>query len=143
MKYKYLTKKERKFFDVAKAVARTSDFDRTHVGCAVIMNKCVLSVASNSNKSHTIQHTYNRFRNFKDTTNVVDKVHAEVHALSWLIDKPINWHNVDIYVYREWKDGTPAISKPCPACSKLINDLGIKNLYYIDENKNYVKEKLK
>ena len=41
----------------------------------------------------------------------------------------------------ELKTGEKACSKPCPACSRLIKNLGIKNVYYIDEDGDFVKER--
>lgn len=138
----FLTKKENRYFDVAKSVAKTSDYYRHHIGCVVVYNKNnVLSVASNSNKTHSLQKLYNQFRNF-DTSETENKLHAEIHALSWLVGKPVDWSKVSLYTYREHSNGKPAISKPCPACQKLINDLGIRTVYYIDEKGQKVKEKL-
>ena len=111
------------------------------LGCVVAYNKNILSVASNSEKTHTLQKVYNKFRDFNpDEAN--NKLHSEVHALSWLIGKPINWSKIELYIYRELKNGQPAISKPCEACSKLIKDLGIKTVFYINENGQRVKQKV-
>lgn len=138
---KYITKKEKRFFDVAKSVAKTSTYHGTHVGCCVVYKGLVVSVASNSEKTHPLQMLYNRFREF-DPKTAVNKLHAEVHALSVLMSshRYIDWSKVSIYVYRELKNGKPAVSKPCPACSNLIKDLGIPKVYYINEFGQYVKE---
>lgn len=138
-----LTRKERRYFDVARAVSKTSDYHGAKVGAVVSYGKNILSVASNSEKTHSLQRIYNRFRNFDTPQTAKHKLHAEIHALSWLIDKPsIVWSKVELYVYREWKDGTPAISKPCNACRHLIEDLGIKTIFYINEEGKPVKEKI-
>ena len=63
-------------------------------------------------------------------------------ALSHLIGKEIDWKKVSIFTYRELKNGKPACSRPCIACMALIKDLGIKNIYYIDESGNFVKERV-
>lgn len=135
-----LTRRENRFLDLAKIVSRTSDYHGPRIGCVVVYKKSVLSVASNSEKTHSLQKIYNRFRNF-DIDKSPAKVHSEVHALSWLIGKNIDWNNVEIYIYRELRNGAPAISKPCPACSKLIDDLGIKTVFYINEKGERFKEK--
>nr|CAI9751369.1 deoxycytidinylate deaminase [uncultured phage]CAI9752254.1 deoxycytidinylate deaminase [uncultured phage] len=127
--------------DVAKAVSKTSDYHGAHLGCVVTYGKNVLSVASNSEKTHTLQRIYNRYRDF-NPDEVSNKLHSEVHALSWLIGKDIDWSGVEIYVYREFRNGHPAISKPCPACANLIKDLGIKTMFYIDDKGQRVKEKV-
>lgn len=84
---------------------------------------------------------YNKYRDFNPKTTM-NKLHAEIHALSSLIGKDIDWSKTSIYVYREFKNDKPIISKPCPACSQLIRDLGISQVFYIDEDNNFVKERI-
>lgn len=128
-------------FAVAKSVAETSDFNGAHIGCVVSIGRNILSVASNSEKTHTLQKVYNRFRDF-DAEVYPSKVHAEVHALSWLIGKELDWSKVVVYIYREWKNGTPALSKPCISCYHLMKDLGIKQVCYINEQGKFVKKSI-
>lgn len=136
-----LSRREQRFFNVAKAVARTSNYHGTHVGCCVVNKGVVVSVGCNSEKTHPIQMIYNKYRDFNPKTTM-NKLHAETHALSPLIGKNIDWSKTSVYVYRELKNGKPAISKPCPACSQLIRDLGISQVFYIDEDNNFVKERI-
>lgn len=136
-----LSRRELKFFNVAKAVSKTSDYHGAKIGCVVCIGNNILSVASNSEKTHSLQCIYNRFRDF-DTETSANKLHAEVHALSLIYRRHINWSKVEIYMYRELKNGTPAISKPCPACENLIHDLGIRTMFYINEKGKYVKERI-
>lgn len=138
---KTLTKRELRYFNVAKSISKTSDFHGHHLGCVVAIKNNILSVASNSEKTHSTQGIYNRFRDF-NIHKYPNKLHAEVHALSWLIGKDIDWSRVEVYVYREYKSGIPAVSKPCPACMSLIKDLGIKKLYYLNEQGEYTCDKL-
>lgn len=133
-----ISNRDKKMFAAAKAVAETSDFNGAHIGCVVSCGHNIISVASNSEKTHTLQKIYNKFRKFNSEI-YPNKVHAEVHALSWLIGKDIDWSKIDIYIYREWKDGTPAVSKPCVSCYHLIQDLGIKQVCYVDNFGNFVK----
>lgn len=136
-----ITNRENRFFDVAKSVAKTSDFHKGRVGCCVVYKKVILSVASNTEKTHPLQRKYNRFRNF-DVDGSPARMHSEIRALIPIINEHISWKDVELYVYRVLKNGYPAISKPCPTCMKLINDLGIRTIFYIDEQCNKVKEKL-
>lgn len=91
-------------------------------------------------KTHSLQKIYNKFRNF-DTSIYNNKVHAEIHALSWLIGKNIDWSKVSIYIYRAYRNGMPALSKPCKSCYNLIKDLGIKEIFYIDNTNRFCKVK--
>lgn len=139
-----LTKREEKFFKVAKAVAKTSTFHRNHLGCCIVYKGVVVSVGCNSERSHPLQKEYNkRYKNF-DTDVYPNKLHAEVHALSLLLSskKDIDWSKTSLYIYRELKNGKPAFSYPCSACSQLIRDLGISTIYYVNEQGEYTKEKI-
>jgi len=61
-------------------------------------------------------------------------IHAEEGLLSrWyksVLDKVI-------LVYRAKKDGI-GISKPCDKCMQIINDSGIRTIYYFDNNSNLI-----
>ena len=46
-----------------------------------------------------------------------------------------------IIVVRIRSDNVLAISKPCKKCAKYIQDCGIKNVMYIDQNGDILKEK--
>lgn len=137
-----LSRRENRYMDVARLVSRTSDYHGAHIGCVVAHKKVILSVASNSEKTHSLQGIYNTYRNFdiKDNNVVMHKLHAEICALSLIYKKNIDWKNVEVYVYREWRNGRPAISRPCPACSQFMRDLGIRTIIYNDINGNRVKE---
>ena len=137
-----MTHKEERFFNIAREVSYLSNFKQTSVGAVVISGNRILSSACNSQKTRPLQHRYNIYRNFDDYQNSIAREHAEVAALSPLIGKDIEWDKVSVYVYREHKNGERACSRPCPACARLIRDLGIKTVYYLNEDGNYVKEKI-
>ena len=115
-----MTHKEERMFNIAREISLLSNLHRARVGAVVVTGNRILSTACNSQ---------------------IPKEHAEIAALSPLIGKEIEWSKVSIFTYRELKNGKHACSRPCPACSRLIRDLGIKNVYYVDENGNFVKER--
>lgn len=137
-----MTNREKRFFNIAREISYLSDFKGPHVGAVVVEKNRILSTGHNSAKTRPLQHRYNIYRKFEDYDNSCAKEHAEIAALSPLIGKEIDWKKVSIFIYRELKNGKAACSKPCAACSKLIKDLEIKNIYYIDEFGNYCKEKI-
>lgn len=137
-----MTNKDKRFFNIAKETARLSDFHGTNVGAAVVEGNRVISTGFNSSKTRPLQEQYNRYRNFKDIRDSIPRAHAEINALSPLIGKELDWDRISIYIYREKKTGERGCSRPCPACLRLIKDLGIKNIYFIDENEDFVKEKV-
>lgn len=136
-----MTHKEQRFFNIAKEMSQLSNFSRARVGAVVTSGKRILSASCNSTKTRPLQFYYNKYRNFEDYKNSNSCEHAEISALSPLIGKEIEWDKVSIYTYRELKNGKRGCSKPCEACSKLIKELGIKTVYYIDEDGDFVKER--
>jgi len=136
-----MNNKQKRFFKIAREVSLMSDFKRTKIGTVVVEKNRIISTGFNSNKTSRVQKEYDRFRDIDDLTKYQPKVHAEVAALAPLINHPnINWKHVSIYIYRELKDGTVSCSKPCPACMKLIRELGIKKIYYTEWDGSFVKE---
>lgn len=137
-----MNKRERSMFNIAREMSKLSDFHGPHLGSVVVCGKTVISTGYNSHKTRPLQQRYNIYRHFENYGKAIPSQHAEIGALSHLIGKNIDWKNVSIFTYRELKNGKKACSRPCPACRKLIVDLGIKNIYYIDESGKYVKEKI-
>ena len=135
-----MTKKEKRFYKMAREASFMSDFRIARVGAVVVQGNCILSVGHNSTKTRPLQHRYNIYRHFQNYDESVPRQHAEIDALSPLIGKEINWSKVSIFIYRELRDGTPACNRPCEACMRLIKDLGIRDVYFIDENGRYVYE---
>jgi deoxycytidylate deaminase len=66
--------------------------------------------------------------------------HAELMALVRRKHHDVN--NLTMYVWRSLDDGTPANSRPCRICMKLIKEFGVKRVRFIDDSGNFVEEKL-
>ncbi len=137
-----MTNKEKRLFRIAREVSLMSPFEGPRIGAIVVDGNRILSTGFNSNRTRPLQYKYNFYRNFEHYRDSISKEHAEISALSPLIGKEVKWKRVSIFIYREHRNGGKACSKPCPACDKLIHDLGIKNIYYIDKYGNYVKERV-
>lgn len=127
------------YFAAAKAVSELSDHKHYKIGAVVVMNHRIISSASNSNsKTHPLQKKYNKYRFTDDGDH---KQHAELAALVPLIRDGVDLSNATIYVYRVHKNGTLAMSRPCPSCMQLIKDVGIKRVFYTTED-GYAYEKI-
>ena len=136
-----MIRSNRIFFEIAKNVSRLSDYKKTRLGAVVVDGKRILSTGYNSNKTNPTQARYNQYREIDVTFPA--KVHAEVSALNSLIGKKdIDFHNLKLFVYRELKDGSIAMARPCPSCMALIKDLGIKKIYYTTPD-GYVEEDIR
>lgn len=130
-------------FKLARECSLQSDYSGSaRIGCIVVYKHCVLAKGQNSNKTHTEQAKYNIWR-YKNCGNryLPDKSHAELAALVKIKYLDIDFSKVHVYVYRELRDGSIAIAKPCPACMAAIKKMGIKHLHYTT-NDGYCYEKL-
>ena len=89
----------------------------------------VISTGYNQNKTHPLQEKYNEIS--LDFVKSKAKLHAEIDAL---ISAGNNTIDATLYVYRQGRDGICRLSKPCPACMKMIKDCKIKRVVYTIEN---------
>lgn len=127
-----ITKSERAYFRVAKAVSELSDHSTHHLGCVVVNKHKIISSGCNSGvKCSPIQSKLDAERFDMPS---LGKVHAEVAALIPLVKNRMDLSNSEIYVYRQHKDGSPAMARPCPSCMKLIKSCGIKYINYTTED---------
>lgn len=133
-----MTKKDRTYFNAAKAISTMSDFPRVHIGCVVTDGHRIISSGFNTRRTHPIQKILNKERFNAETPH---SLHSESMALIPLINKKnINWKKCNVYIYRELKNGEMGMCRPCPSCEKLIRDLGIKHIFYTTQN-GYTEER--
>lgn len=139
-----MTKKQISFFNVAKTISDNSDYSPHKIGCIVVYKGRIMSTGYNTNKTNPTQKTYNKYRKF-DTDKYPAKTHAEISALSKFVNScyglDINWKQVEIYIFRQHKNGTLALAKPCTSCMSYIKHLGIKHIHYTG-NDSYIHEQL-
>lgn len=135
-----LTKKDYKYFDMARRVAETSTFEGFHLGCVMVYKGHVLSTGANSDKTHPMQRRYNKkYRKFnKSTKPIKDSLHAEMTALTTIpypIDQTVDYSQVKVYIYRicHGKPLQLGLARPCAACRAALHDKGIRHLYYTGE----------
>lgn len=104
---------------------------RVRIGCVIAYKKAILAKGFNSDKTHTEQARFNKWR-YKDAGNnyLPAKVHSELSALNKIKFLDIDFSKVHIYIYRELRDGTTAMCRPCPACMAAIKEMGIKHIHY-------------
>jgi deoxycytidylate deaminase len=104
-----------KFFDLAKKVSKLSNHKHHKIGSVIVRGGKVISVGTNKIKTHP-RSPHPHF-----------SLHSEMAAI--LLAKQ-DLKDCDLYVFRELKDGTLAISRPCEYCWQLINASGIKEVHY-------------
>lgn len=136
------SKFEERMFHQAHIEAEMSDYKRFHIGCVITYKKHIIGRGHNSNKSHPMQKEYNRqFRDFNVAKGnyIHDALHAEIAAINsipYTIGIDVDWSKVKVFVYRICKGKSFGYgnAKPCPACLNAIKELGIRNIYYTDDD---------
>jgi len=88
---------------------------RFRLGAVIVKNGKILSSAPNEKKTHP-----------KWGSGDYKTLHAEGNAIYRAMRQGINVKGADMYIYREGNK----VSKPCPCCSALMLEVGIKNIYY-------------
>jgi deoxycytidylate deaminase len=115
-----------KVFSILKLMAETGDFfANASLAAAIVYKNEIVGIGINEKKTHPFQ---KRFA--KNQHSVY--LHAETSAIKQALKKI----SVDelkyakMFVLRIKKDGTVAMSKPCPGCHRCIETFGIKKVYY-------------
>lgn len=121
-----LNSKLKKVVGLASELAKESEGSGNQKLCAVaIKNGKIVNIGFNKNKTHTIQALYAK------KAGLPEKVflHAEIDVIT-------RTNDIDtLVVVRVKKDGTFGVSKPCPVCSKAIEQKKIKKVVYFDGEK--------
>lgn len=56
-------------------------------------------------------------------------LHAEIDAIVRALEEvSVPFHDAHMYVARVWKNGTPALAKPCVGCERAIVHFGITHV---------------
>lgn len=126
-------------FQKARAASMLSDFPTYKLGAVMMLGNKVLAVGYNITKTHPIQKKYNIERGYNPDVKNNGWVHAEMMCLINTKYLDVDWSKVSLYIYREHKDHSTAIAKPCPACEKAIRERGINQVYYTTEEIPYKK----
>lgn len=135
-----LTKKDYKFFEIARKVASQSTFKNFHLGAVIVYKGRVVSTGYNSNKTHPAQKKYNKYRHFNQSDKPIqNSKHAEISALVGIpkcVENNIDFTQCKIYIYRisPGKRLGQGLARPCSGCIKALKDVGISNIYYTTED---------
>ena len=102
------------------------------VGAVIFSGKRILGSGHNGIRSTSAIH--DKYKNY------INSLHAEQDAL-----RNLNWAKLkgsSILVLRISKTlNILSNAKPCPMCEKLLQHIGIKNIFYSDKNGQIVKLK--
>jgi len=113
------------FFTTARKEMLKVKF-RSRIGAVLVYkNKRVINKGRNKpNKTSPMMHLHHEFK----TT------HAEIDALTGMYLSPDKLSKCTLYIYRETMDGKLALSKPCQYCHKILQEHGIRKIFYTTPN---------
>jgi deoxycytidylate deaminase len=107
--------KQEYFLAVARQASCKSDHHSHKMGCVIAKGNKILGVGHNVLKTHPKSpHKYK-------------SIHAEFMAA---INAGYDIEGATAYIFREQKDGTWAMAKPCDYCWKFLMELGVKEVVY-------------
>lgn len=132
------------YLDLAKECSERSDYtgcSGVHVGCVFVYHGTVLAKGWNSDKTHTFQREYNKIRFSARDGYYPDKLHAESAVLQRVKYLDIDFSKATLYIYRGYKNGTPAMARCCPSCMAAAKSLHIGTIVYTTDA-GYAIEKL-
>jgi len=108
--------KHDKYFELAKRISTKSDHPKHHIGCVLVKKNKIISTGWNLMKTHPLSP-----RKFKS-------VHSEFYTI---LGVPVSdLKGAIMYLYRENRQGEYALAKPCKYCDRMLEDCGIKAVYY-------------
>ena len=123
------------YLELAGECAKSATYSgpsKVKIGCIAVYHGTILAKGCNSDKTHTTQAKYNYLRYDSSLIGKYcpSKAHAETSVLSKIKYLDIDFSKVTLFIYREFKDGTPAPARCCPSCLAAARELGIKTLVY-------------
>ena len=124
------TKKQQSFFRVADAVASLSDHRQSKLGCVLVDKHRIISSGYNSStRCSPLQKQMDTARfGFPDQHKGL--VHAETACLLPLIRQGYDMSRSDLYIVRRHRNGSLAISRPCPGCMSLLRASGVRRVFF-------------
>ena len=125
------------YLKLASDCAKNASYNGpSHVklGCIAVYHGTILAKGWNSDKTHTQQAKYNYLRFSEKRHYCPHKIHAEQSVLTKIKYLDIDFSKVTLFIYREYKDGSPAPARPCPSCMSAIKAMKITQIVYTTDD---------
>tara|TARA_R110000824_G_scaffold134691_4_gene297705 strand:+ start:7620 stop:8033 length:414 start_codon:yes stop_codon:yes gene_type:complete len=121
LRNKQLSRKEKKYIDLAKRISFQSDYMHRH-GAVLVKGPNIINASCNKNK----------FSSFAMRFKKNDKTYARVHAELGSILNIERYHTegATVYVVRTNNQHELRLSKPCSMCEAAMRWVGIKKVIY-------------
>lgn len=109
-------RRRKKYFELAKKLSEKSKYHHK-LGAVVVKKGKILGVGFNQpEKTHP------------KSPNPFKTIHCELDAIIGISKEDLQ--GASIYIYRQYKDGSPAMAAPCRDCRNLIKHVGIKKVFH-------------
>jgi tRNA(Arg) A34 adenosine deaminase TadA len=122
--------KSDKYLELALEEARVNPVDDLQKMSAIIYRgNQIISIGLNGRKTDPLQKKY--ARNHKSIA-----IHAEISAIKNALKKyPVSsLDGCSMAVARVFRDGSPALAKPCKGCARAIAAFGLSRIVWTDHN---------
>lgn len=129
------------FFRAADAVASLSDHNQTKLGCVLVDKHRIVSSGHNSSTRCSPLQKKMDVSRFGSPDQHKGLVHAETACLLPLIRQGYDMSRSDLYIIRRHRNGSLALSRPCPGCMSLLRAVGVKRAYFSVEG-GYAMERI-
>jgi len=116
-----------RYLRILKRLSFKSNHHSHHIACLIVRSGKIIGRGYNMIKTHP----HSPHKNYK-------QIHAEFAAV---LNAEYDVKGAIAYIFRQTKDGTPAVSKPCASCHQFLVEQGIVEIVYSIEG-SYKEEKL-
>ena len=124
------TKTQQSFFRVFFANASLSNHNQSKLGCVLVDKHRIVSSGHNSStRCSPLQKQMDTAR-FGNSDKHRGPVHAETACLLPLIRQGYDMSRSDLYIVRRHRNGSLAISRPCPGCMSLLRASGVRRVFF-------------
>lgn len=103
------------FLAQAKKASSKSDHHQYKMGCVLVRGSRILGSGYNMIKTHPL------------SPHAFKSIHAEFMAY---INAGRDVQGATAYIFRQQKNGSLAMAKPCKSCWKFLMDQGVKRVVY-------------
>ena len=124
------TKTQQSFFRAADAVSTLSDHKQTHLGCILVDKHRIISSGYNSSTRCSPLQKQIDVARFGDPDKHKGPVHAETSCLLPLIRQGYDMTRSDLYIVRRHRNGSLALSRPCPGCMSLLRANSVRRVFF-------------
>ena len=121
-----LSKRQRRYFDLAKNIAYSSSYEKLRHGAVLVRGGSVINAACNKDNFSSFG------SRFRDPEAGHGTHHAELGCILGIAREVTT--GADIYVCRVNKQNEFRLSKPCKMCHEILKHVGVKREYYTTDN---------